>query len=111
MQEDEKYTKMLAQMGLAAEHVDSEMRDTLYQKLNLQKPEESSAVTEKKRKVRREKQKEERKTQAKLASIKESDILHTDAIGGSEKLTLGDLFQSLDAQKMEGKEFSALAQS
>lgn len=68
-------------------------------------------MTEKKRKARKEKQKEERKAQAKLASIKESDILHTDAIGGSEKLTLGDLFQSLDAQKMEGKEFSAIEQT
>ena len=40
-----------------------------------------------------------------MAQTKESDILHTDAVGGSEKLTLGDLFQSLDAEKMKDDGF------
>lgn len=30
MQEDQQYIKMLAQMGLAAEQVPTDMRDTLY---------------------------------------------------------------------------------
>ena len=71
------------------------MRDTLYQKLNLTKPEAKAVkpeVAEKKRKVKQAKEKEERKQQIKLSQIKEADILHTDAVGGSEKLTLGDLF-------------------
>ena len=77
------------------------MRETLYEKLGLGKPVALKAdvkkllkpeVAEKKRQARRAKEKEERKEQVKMAQIKEADILHTDTVGGSEKLTLGDLF-------------------
>ena len=73
--EDQKYLKMLAQMGLAAEQVPSDMRDTLYEKLGLQRPGAASGsatseakklkpeVAEKKRQARRAKEKEERKQQ------------------------------------------------
>ena len=103
--EDEKYLKMLKQMGLAAEQVPDDMRDTLYSKLGLVKPESTSQstappekkkkkpeVVEKERKEKKAKVREERQEQVKMAQIKEADILHTDAVGGSEKLTLGDLF-------------------
>ena len=43
-----------------------------------------------------------------MAQLKEADILHTDAVGGNEKLTLGDLFQSLDADKMKDSRFQAV---
>ena len=73
--EDQKYLKMLAQMGLATEQVPSDMRDTLYEKLGLEKPGAASGsataeakrpkpeVAEKKRQARRAKEKEERKQQ------------------------------------------------
>ena len=46
-----------------------------------------------------------------MSQIKEADILHTDAVGGSEKLTLGDLFQSLDAEKMKDDGFQMVEES
>lgn len=73
--EDQKYLSMLAQMGLAAEQVPGDMRDTLYEKLGLKKPEAAAGsatseakrpkpeVAEKKRQARRAKEKEERKQQ------------------------------------------------
>ena len=46
-----------------------------------------------------------------MSQIKEADILHTDAVGGSEKLTLGDLFQSLDAEKMKDDGFEMVEET
>ena len=36
-----------------------------------------------------------------MASVKEEDLLHTDTVGGNEKISLGDIFHSIDKDKLD----------
>lgn len=54
---------------------------------------------DRKKVVKKSKTKEDK--QKRLANLKEGDIMATLDEGGDNKLTLGDLFQSLDTQKMK----------
>ena len=79
---------MLQQMGLQSNQVPADMRATIYQKLGLKTPAELSQQ-------KREKQKHASKQQAQLANQNESEV--NNAIGGTEKLTLAEVFQSLES--------------
>lgn len=87
-QDDALYLSMLEQMGLQRGQVPADMRATIYQKLGLKTPGELS-------KQKREKQQLASKQQSQLANQDENEV--NNAIGGSEKLTLAEVFQSLES--------------
>lgn len=97
--DDALYLNMLGQMGLQAGQVPADMRETIYTKLGLKVPagQGDQAKTVKPAKVnaaKRDKAKQDAKKQSVLASQNEGDLLG--ALGGSEKLTMAEVFQSLD---------------
>ena len=116
---------MLPQMGLTPEMVPPDLRLEIYQKLGLKadapkggkKPKEKqpeAVVVEKpkltdkktlarldeKRQKKRSQKKTERDEQSRLASMKEEDLVHSsEGIGGNERITMGDILTSIDADK------------
>lgn len=98
---------MLEQMGLKASTVPADMRDTIYTKLGLKTPAGSAAPEEPPKKVKpaklsaakRDKAKSDAQKQSVLAAQNEGDLLG--ALGGSEKLSMADVFQSLDSGQQE----------
>lgn len=117
--EDPKYIKMLAQMGLKPEVVPADLKQTIMDKLGLSKTSEpkkarsnSGERQEKqhdkkervdkpkhKSKKNKEAEKKNRDEQTKLGQLKEED-LHF-ASNANDKLTLVDLFTSLNPEAEE----------
>lgn len=107
--------------------VPEDLRLQIYQKLGLQadqsskidaesrQPEQSAIVkkskltdaktlkkVEEKRAKKRQQAREEREEQQRLASLKESDLMHsTDGIGGNERISMSDVLNSIDTEKFK----------
>ena len=111
--DEDKYQKMLKQMGLSVDEVDDEFKKVMYKKLGLGK----TSSAQKKEKVddyEFEKVEEPPKKRAKrsapkvdeaqqnIANMKESSLMATLGQSDNAKIGLKDLFKSLDDQKMSG---------
>ena len=116
-------------MGLTPDMVPAELRQQIYAQLGItasggeaeeapaaEKPALRDAKTlkkiEEKRSKKREQARSDREEQGKLASLKESDLLHsTEGIGGNERITMSDILGSIDADKFAatGQESNAAA--
>ena len=114
---------MLPQMGLTPDMVPGDLRLEIYQKLGLKpdnagsskdpKDDDKSMIKkqtltdaktlkklEEKRSKKRQQARSEREEQKRLASIKESDLVHsTDGIGGNERISMSDVLNSIDTDK------------
>ena len=83
-------------MGLQSNQVPADMRETIYTKLGIKAPTPKPAKVSAQK---REKAKKDSKQQQVIASNNEEDLLG--ALGGNEKLTLSQVFQSLDSGAQE----------
>ncbi len=59
-----------------------------------------------KRKKRKQKAKADLNQAEQVASLKETDVLHSATVGGNEKISMGDLFNSIDKDKYAANESS-----
>ena len=114
--DDPKYLANLPQLGLTADQVPADMRAALYSKLGLTPPKKDlaeqiieSAGTDKEKQAEKRKKKKAKAKQRvdeaqKVAQLKETDLLTGNTeLGGNEKITMSDLFFSIDKDKLQEK--------
>jgi len=108
--EHAKYLAILPQMGMTPETVPDELRSQIYEKLGLDSEQKLAPLKdistlkkiEEKRSKKRQQARIERDSQDRLASLKESELLlAAEGIGGSERISMGDILGSIDAGKFE----------
>lgn len=91
---EEVYLNMLKQMGISPEACDAEFKNTMYDKLGLQKE------NNEKKKKRKHALHQVNDDQKNLASLNEGDLM----AAADGDVTLGDLLGSLDTQTMAGQQ-------
>jgi len=102
-------------MGLTPDAVPADMKDAIMSKLGIsggsskQRKSSEDGQNKNERVEKKDRKKDTKKVQAsakadrekqtRMAGLKETDLLVNSNVGGNEKLSLSDLFHSLDADK------------